>query len=599
MTMSYKEIQKELFSVDREIRKCHKDISNLKDNIEHHSEMMSGMSHSFTKMKSDEEVEALSKAISDATYNKSIDINKYTSRLQEIRAEKEEMINKISYQNILNEMKTNDKVFEQVNEISDRLYNKLNMRFGERLVNQINSNTSEIQFPLNVKGLNRSLKRLKYLDRKISKKDRKKDSKLVTMVDNVMTENLGSYLGDKDRNVHLTVYGLGTFVTLIAWKIASVPVMAYSVFTGVNNINNGNIAYEALLELSRVEQNLDKMTELQERKAKAKVNKEKNAIQGKYDKKIKECEKRILKLNKEVELLADETRKSFVFDDTDIKKKFDTQKENSEATVNDFQKALIVAGKRIEELGERRVELMKMLENSAELLQKEYLDPNKVGGSMQCISDILIDMKDGEPTFYKFPKSSSLYIYRDFTDVVQFVRLFIMQIRTRMSPEIYNIEVFDIRNLGAVLRDLATAEMELIPIFETEDDVKEAMDDNSVGIRTRISKIKANYVDVYEYNDYLLSIDSIAEPYRFYFYLDIKPSAFDRSDADLGKLSHESGIYSLVFNSIEDMSELSDGGVDFIDKFENTFIIERGNVIPKAKNYLVNQVLSASKNQVS
>lgn len=576
------------------IRRVTRDINVTQGSIESCIQDFSGLSSTFSSTKAREEKLALERAIDEAVKGTSAQVRQVTTRLTGVRGEREEALAAVSYQKILTEMKSSDRVYKEVEAISERIYQKLESQFGERLVNEARDRADSVDFDLNVKDLNRSLKRLKRLDRKIVAKDKKSKKSKKDKEKGNFVDTVEEYLADKDRGVHLTVAAIGTAVLAIFWTIASVPVMAVSVANGVNNINNGHTAYEALLEIARIEQNLDKMNSLQEKKAKALIKKKQKAIEDNFQPKIDKLENQVLGLNKEIEKITSDTRKSFVFDDTDLSRRYAGQKDNQEATLQGLKEKLKELQEEELKLLEKKSELESKLLHSVEMLKDEFLNPERVGESTKCIEQILLDIDGDNPIFFNFPRTSCLFVYDEMSAMNQFVRLFITQIRTQMSMEVYNVEIFDSVNLGSAVRDLASSEIELVPIYDSEEEVKDSMEENLLNMRTRLSKIKSNYDDIFDYNEYLESIDSLLEPYRFYFYLDPDPKIFDSdtAKASLGKIGFESGVFSLVFCSKEDLKEITGDLEEFVSPFSNTFLIDRGEIVPKAKDFLVKHILS-------
>lgn len=80
-------------------------------------------------------------------------------------------------------------------------------------------------------------------------------------------------------------------------------------------------------------------------------------------------------------------------------------------------------------------ELQDALGDSLSLLKEEYLNPSRLGTDSECVGDVLLDFKDDAPVFFQFKKASSYFVYKDTKDLINFIRLFITQIRARMDSD--------------------------------------------------------------------------------------------------------------------------------------------------------------------
>lgn len=147
---------------------------------------------------------------------------------------------------------------------------------------------------------------------------------------------------------------------------------------------------------------------------------------------------------------------------------------------------------------------------------------------------------------------------------------------------------------GSGCMDMTTQDMPLLGMLVTEDEIKEDLVMKTQILMKRIGKVKRSYNDIFEYNNYLLSIDSLVEPYSFVFCVDQNSSLFssDAAQALLGESSHAAGVFVLYFISDEELRK-NEKMVELIDYFDYGYLIEHGEIFSKSRAFIKKMYLGA------
>lgn len=276
-----------------------------------------------------------------------------------------------------------------------------------------------------------------------------------------------------------------------------------------------------------------------------------------------------------------------MFDEKIVEAQIKSQVEVRQASVDESKRKLQDNRNELNKMESRMGELQNALGDSLALLKEEYLNPKKLGTEEECISEILLDFKNESPVFFKFNKVSSYFVYKDARDLIGFIRLFISQIRAKMDSEVYTIDVWDSRMFGSGYIDMTTPEMPLLGMSTVESDIRDDLELKTQIMMKRIGKVKRANNDIFEYNQYLISIDSLVEPYNFIFCIEQPPSLFasDAAKSLLGESSYLSGVFVLYFISDEELKK-DKKTVDLIDHFECGYLIEHGEIYTKSRDFI-------------
>lgn len=211
----------------------------------------------------------------------------------------------------------------------------------------------------------------------------------------------------------------------------------------------------------------------------------------------------------------------------------------------------------------------------ADSLKNKYLNCDKVGDSYIMDSNFLLDIDTAtkKPKFFEFNFGSNLFLYNNLDDVVNFIRLFVVQVRARLKPSCINMTVFDDKFMGKdylCFRELEDEKYDnVMKILINKEELKEYVNELSEISITRTTNIKREFRNIVEYNQFMLSQNSLPESYTFFFVQDIDINTLlETKFRQIILNGSDLGIYTFVFLNIDNFSKGGNNASELINYFD-------------------------------
>lgn len=371
----------------------------------------------------------------------------------------------------------------------------------------------------------------------------------------------------------------------------------YVLFLGVllfYNVNKHYKIFSALIAQKTVKDNLKLIDESLRNKALEQQQALLQETQERYDAQLLHAQEELDSLKHKKDSATMSAMQSFTFDDADLQSRYNN--------------AIKINNKRLEQLTSEKDSLQHDLSSAQNELQdlecqlhaiagnvqSEYLDLQKIGTSPIFNPQFIIDIKKSKPTYFTHLQAGMLFLYNDSKDVSNFIRLFLLQLRIKLSPHNMNCTIIDTQDLGIDYLpfkpnnpDNDEAINSLFRIIGDKEKIKETIDDLVSSINTRVAAIRQDYDNIAAYNQAMVESDSLTESYEFVFYQN--PEARVLSDLNmqqLYRLGGPLGIFVNLFIKKDVFYEMGDLAEELVESSEGIYLLQDGSLLKRAKEFV-------------
>ena len=165
-------------------------------------------------------------------------------------------------------------------------------------------------------------------------------------------------------------------------------------------------------------------------------------------------------------------------------------------------------------------------------------------------------------------------------DISNFIKLISIQILNRMNPFAFEINYWDLKELGMDMRvfdPLATPS--LYNIRTGEDEIKTAQEDLMFTLKKRSINIMREYPNITLYNEAMVNLQSVTESYNFIFVPNFAKSVYNNTNfKSLVYKGANVGIYTLVFVTLDDLNELKEDRDEFLRQFGTIYSFDEDSI---------------------
>lgn len=432
----------------------------------------------------------------------------------------------------------------------------------------------------------------------------------VTSIENIIKKlnTIGNALETGNKQLTLVVMIVLCFIFYFAFKfVFPIYVIALAMFT-IYNVKLSSKIYTTSLLRKVIEDNISAIEQMYRDKALAQLNQEKRELEESYKETKNELENELSDTKNKLESILMSAKERFTYDDDKLR-----ENQNNLLIVNKNKKSELERLKLQEK--QKYDSLLKELEvtkqqfdQAADNLKNKYINFDKVGDSYVMDKDFLLDIDavTKKPKFFEFNFGSNLFIYSDITDVINFIKLFVVQVRARLKPSCINMTIFDDKFMG---RDyLCFKETEddkydnIMRLLINKEELKNYVGELSELSITRTTNIKREFNNIIEYNNFMLSQNSLPESYTFFFVQDIVLNTLlETTFRQILLNGSDLGIYPFVFLSMENFSQGGNDAKELIKYFDNIYTFDQdathqyegSNTIlkRKAKDFVLERIL--------
>ena len=606
--LSYDNLKIKLTNLQRDLAKCRENIENYEHQSRHLEHEEFNIKQSFERTLSEESNKELNQYVNNLSAPVANKVTELEDELLELEDRFKEEMAKFSKEDLTDYYYSESEMLEDVHKALAMLNERLTNLIGERFQKELNQQLDSVSFKIQEDDLEEICdyfeKLTEYFD------NIQNNNSKVTSIENIVKKlnTIGNALETGNKQLTLVVMLVLCFIFYFAFKfVFPIYVIALAMFT-IYNVKLSSKIYTTSLLRKVIEDNISAIEQMYRDKALAQLNQEKRELEESYKETKNELENELSDTKNKLESILMSAKERFTYDDDKLR-----ENQNNLLIVNKNKKSELERLKLQEK--QKYDSLLKELEitkqqfdQAADNLKTKYINFDKVGNSYVMDKDFLLDIDavTKKPKFFEFNFGSNLFIYSDITDVINFVKLFVVQVRARLKPSCINMTVFDDKFMG---RDyLCFRETEddkydnIMRLLINKEELKNYVGELSELSITRTTNIKREFNNIIEYNNFMLSQNSLPESYTFFFVQDIVLNTLlETTFRQILLNGSDLGIYSFVFLGMENFSQGGNDAKELIKYFDNIYTFDQdathqyegSNTIlkRKAKDFVLERIL--------
>lgn len=606
--LSYDDLKIKLTNLQRDLAKCRENIENYERQSKHLEHEELNIKQSFERTLSEESNKELNQYVNNLSAPVANKVTKLEDELLELEDRFKEEMSKFSKEDLTDYYYSESEMLEDVHKALAMLNERLTNLIGERFQKELNQQLDSVSFKIQEDDLEEICdyfeKLTEYFD------NIQNNNSKVTSIENIVKKlnTIGNALETGNKQLTLVVMLVLCFIFYFAFKfVFPIYVIALAMFT-IYNVKLSSKIYTTSLLRKVIEDNISAIEQMYREKALAQLNQEKRELEESYKETKNELENELSDTKNKLESILMSAKERFTYDDDKLR-----ENQNNLLIVNKNKKSELERLKLQEK--QKYDSLLKELEvtkqqfdQAADNLKNKYINFDKVGDSYVMDKDFLLDIDavTKKPKFFEFNFGSNLFIYSDITDVINFIKLFVVQVRARLKPSCINMTIFDDKFMG---RDyLCFKETEddkydnIMRLLINKEELKNYVGELSELSITRTTNIKREFNNIIEYNNFMLSQNSLPESYTFFFVQDIVLNTLlETTFRQILLNGSDLGIYPFVFLSMENFSQGGNDAKELIKYFDNIYTFDQdathqyegSNTIlkRKAKDFVLERIL--------
>lgn len=606
--LSYDDLKIKLTNLQRDLAKCRENIENYERQSKHLEHEELNIKQSFERTLSEESNKELNQYVNNLSAPVANKVTELEDELLELEDRFKEEMSKLSKEDLTDYYYSESEMLEDIHKALAMLNERLINLIGERFQKELNQQLDSVSFKIQEDDLEEICdyfeKLTEYFD------NIQNNNSKVTSIENIVKKlnTIGNALETGNKQLTLVVMLVLCFIFYFAFKfVFPIYVIALAMFT-IYNVKLSSKIYTTSLLRKVIEDNISAIEQMYREKALAQLNQEKRELEESYKETKNELENELSDTKNKLESILMSAKERFTYDDDKLR-----ENQNNLLIVNKNKKSELERLKLQEK--QKYDSLLKELEvtkqqfdQAADNLKNKYINFDKVGDSYVMDKDFLLDIDavTKKPKFFEFNFGSNLFIYSDITDVINFIKLFVVQVRARLKPSCINMTIFDDKFMG---RDyLCFKETEddkydnIMRLLINKEELKNYVGELSELSITRTTNIKREFNNIIEYNNFMLSQNSLPESYTFFFVQDIVLNTLlETTFRQILLNGSDLGIYPFVFLSMENFSQGGNDAKELIKYFDNIYTFDQdathqyegSNTIlkRKAKDFVLERIL--------
>lgn len=452
---------------------------------------------------------------------------------------------------------------------------------GENFSKQLYHNMKSVQ--IQPENLDQIVVGLKRYQKNILAVRRKSSKPLVKNYLDIFLNKVNPYKGDDEHidTNSLVLYACCCAILLFSVVLfgAWIYMIALCVMIALN-ISVNYFIYKMLYYSKILNDNTEDISKTLEDK----VEKDRSAILEKlniaYSESSDELERNISEQQIKMRSAIQGHKDKFIFNDTDILKELEESIKNKEANKASQESNLASYKEQKLKLNRSLNQLQEQLERIRGTLIDDFLNCDKCGDEFILKTKYIIDEQDGSPVFWDFPMQSCLFIHdTQQYEISNFIKLISIQILNTMNPFAYSISYWDVQELGMDVQMFnPLSDINLFNLETDVSDIKKAIEDMMFQLRKRSANIRREYSDINQYNESMLSLESVTESYNIIFVPAFNKSIMTQDMYSLIYKGAEVGIYPIMFITLEDLVDLKDDSARFLNQFGTIYEFDSDSI---------------------
>ena len=606
--LSYDDLKIKLTNLQRDLAKCRENIENYERQSKHLEHEELNIKQSFERTLSEESNKELNQYVNNLSAPVANKVTELEDELLELEDRFKEEMSKFSKEDLTDYYYSESEMLEDVHKALAMLNERLTNLIGERFQKELNQQLDSVSFKIQADDLEEICdyfeKLTEYFD------NIQNNNSKVTSIENIVKKlnTIGNALETGNKQLTLVVMLVLCFIFYFAFKfVFPIYVIALAMFT-IYNVKLSSKIYTTSLLRKVIEDNISAIEQMYRDKALAQLNQEKRELEESYKETKNELENELSDTKNKLESILMSAKERFTYDDDKLRENQNNLLIVSKNKKSELERLKLQEKQKYDSLLKELEVTKQQFDQAADNLKNKYINFDKVGDSYVMDKDFLLDIDavTKKPKFFEFNFGSNLFIYSDITDVINFIKLFVVQVRARLKPSCINMTIFDDKFMG---RDyLCFKETEddkydnIMRLLINKEELKNYVGELSELSITRTTNIKREFNNIIEYNNFMLSQNSLPESYTFFFVQDIVLNTLlETTFRQILLNGSDLGIYPFVFLSMENFSQGGNDAKELIKYFDNIYTFDQdathqyegSNTIlkRKAKDFVLERIL--------
>lgn len=522
-----------------------------------------------------------------------------TEELEKLNSSYTEAVENLTVDNAMRDSSSRQEILDAVKESSDKLRELIVAILGERFYGELEKQLSVPDVIEDTEKLEDVIDYFNICEKK-TERISKYSGKITKIVDRVqillMSQKLGEGIANANADAVIAVLVL-VLIALVFKYVFPVYVCTLVVAMVLNLMRHYSL-FKILLVQKTVRDNVDGIESMIRQQILENIEQQKQEMKAEHENSVAKINNDLEQLQSDISKVADSAGASFKFDDTDIRRKYEAGKVQKEIRERSLVARIADIEKEIQKNQELLDNQRELLNSALVQLQAQYLDASKVGDSYEFNTKFLQNVENDKLDFFTHPKASCFFVYQEEEDMYTFVKLLLLQLRTRLNPFAYVVDIYDPVAMG---RDFLRFQPDnpqkivsiekLFRIFTTESEFTGVFTEYKEDIDNRRLEIFREYSNIAEYNKYMLSIDSLTETYSFIFALGIDTSILqNRTFVQIAQNGGDLGVYLHCFVKEEDCIKMGSNAAQVLEPVSKIYTVDKRGAKPKAKTWLVDLI---------
>ena len=397
----------------------------------------------------------------------------------------------------------------------------------------------------------------------------------------------------KEQSSPVWVFGLGVVVLVLSFFVYPIYTICLGVVS-MFNVRQAILMKNSLDLLKVVEDNFKQMEKALMARAKDLYREKQVELDAMYAASLATLQGNIDEANKELTALRQALLADFVFDPSEVEKEVEDELNNIDHQITEQSE---LEADLIEKINQTELEIQELMQkygDSLGSLEREYMDYDRIGDGKFYPNQLLLAVGDA-PVFYKNPNTSTVFIYRDRSMMINFIRLYCLQLRCNVHPSSSVIEVWDHESSGVpfmAFQSTMQSDTGGFQILNTSDLLKESVVSLETVLQKRLKIIMVSYDNIDQYNNDMVQLGSVTESYYTIFVL--SPDNLRNSESFHRLLVNgpDVGIYVHMFM---ESTKVGESWIPLLEKVNSCAIIQSGNVSPYSIEAIISKILEAKK----
>lgn len=607
-TLSYDNLKIKLTSLQRDLAKCRTNIENYENQSRNLDREEFNIKQSFERTLSEESNKELNRYVNNLSAPVADKVTELEDELLELEDRFKEEMSKFSKEDLTDYYYSESEMLEDVQKTLAMLNERLTDLIGERFQKELNQQLDSVSFKIQENDLEEICdyfeKLTEYFD------NIQNNNNKLSSIENIVKKlnTIGNALETGNKQLTLIVMIVLCFIFYFAFKfVFPIYVIALAMFS-IYNVKLSSKIYTTSLIRKVIEDNISAIEQMYRDKALAQLNQEKKELEESYEETKNELENELSDTKNKLESVLMSAKERFTYDDDKLRENQDNLLIVNKNKKSELERLKLQEKKKYDSLLKELEITKQQFDQAADDLKTKYINFDKVGDSYTMDKDFLLDIDSvtKKPKFFEFNFGSNLFIYSDIADVVNFIKLFIVQVRARLKPSCINMTVFDDKFMGRdylCFRETDDDKYDnIMRLLINKEELKNYVGELSELSITRTTNIKREFNNIVEYNNFMLSQNSLTEPYTFFFVQDIALNTLlETTFRQILLNGSDLGIYTFVFLNLESFSQGGNDARELIKYFDNIYTFDQdathqyegSNTIlkRKAKDFVLERIL--------